>query len=128
MRVAVLLLALVARASASAWSDKSILTTLNTAAGQLHGPELIYGGDVWNGDKTALVTTGTSYIAKSVITGKDSYYPPGLPETLKTPYLVPDSTHPKLAFWYAPAPLPEQASSTATRVLETPTTRGLSTH
>jgi hypothetical protein len=108
MRVAVLLLTLVARVSASAWSDISKLP--NTAAGEvgestLHGPELIYGGDVWNGDKTSLATQGVSYIAKSVITGKDSYYPPGLPQTLKTPYLVPDSTHPKLAFWYAPAPL-----------------------
>ena len=110
MRVAVLLLALVARASASAWSDRSKLTADATARGQLHGPELMYEGEVWNGDKTALATQGVSYIAKSVITGKDSYYPPGLPETLKTPYLVPDSTHPKLAFWYAPAPSPEQAS------------------
>jgi len=40
-----------------------------------------------------------SYLAKSVITGKDSYYPQSLPQTLKTPFLVPDSTHPNLAFW-----------------------------
>jgi hypothetical protein len=98
MRVAVLLLALVARASASAWSDISKLDATVTARGQIHGPELIYEGEVWNGDKTALVTTN-SYIAKSVITRKDSYYPPGLPETLKTPYLVPDSTHRELVFW-----------------------------
>ena len=40
-----------------------------------------------------------TYGAKSVITGKDSFYPATLPESLKTPYVVPDSTHPELAFW-----------------------------
>jgi predicted ribosomally synthesized peptide with SipW-like signal peptide len=93
MRVPLFLLALVAGASASAWSD-----TDKVSATAFHGPGLIYKGEVWNGDKTARFTTN-SYIAKSVITGKDSYYPKTLPATLKTPYLVADSTHPNLAFW-----------------------------
>ncbi len=113
MRFTVLavLLALVAGASAtSTWADIQKVVAAGATGEFSHGPELIYGGEEWNGDKTVLRSTN-SYAAKSVITGKDSYYPLGLPETLKTPYLVPDSTHPKLAFWYAPAPSPEQGST-----------------
>ena len=98
MRVPLFLLALVASVSASAWSDAD---KVSTTAGResFHGPGLIYKGEVWNGDKTKRFTADYSYIAKSVITGKDSYYPKTLPATLKTPYLVADSTHPNLAFW-----------------------------
>jgi hypothetical protein len=113
MRLTVLavLLALVASASAtSTWADIQKVVAAGATGEFSHGPELIYGGEEWNGDKTVLRSTN-SYAAKSVITGKDSYYPQGLPQTLKTPYLVPDSTHPKLAFWYAPAPSPEQGST-----------------
>ena len=67
-----------------------------------HGPGLSYRGGVWNGDKTKIAEAGLTYIAKSVMTGKDSFYPESLPQTLKSPYVVPDSTHPKLAFWYEP--------------------------
>ena len=45
---------------------------------------------------------GMSYIAKSVMTGADSYFPMTLPAGLRTPFLTPDSTHPNLAFWYTP--------------------------
>ena len=101
MRVPLFFLALVAGASASAWSDTSkLLGTTDARGGSWHGPGLTYKGEVWNGDKTVRFGTD-SYIAKSVITGKDSYYPKTLPETLKTPYLVADSTHPNLAFWWA---------------------------
>jgi hypothetical protein len=106
MRLTVLavLLALVAGASAtSTWADIQKVVAAGATGEFSHGPELIYAGEEWNGDKTVLRSTN-SYAAKSVITGKDSYYPLGLPETLKTPYLVPDSTHPKLAFWYALRP------------------------
>jgi len=104
MRVPLFFLALVAGASASAWSDTSkLIGTADSKGGSWHGPGLIYKGEVWNGDKTVRFGTD-SYVAKSVITGKDSYYPKTLPETLKTPYLVADSTHPNLAFWWARVP------------------------
>ena len=101
MRLPLLVLSLVSGASASAWSDtqKLVGTTVNGLGPvSFHGPELAYKGEVWNGDKTVRYSTA-SYVAKSVITGRDSYYPPTLPETLKTPFVVPDSTHPNLAFW-----------------------------
>jgi len=111
MRTPVLLLALVASACASSWSDKSKLKDLTITDGRdnglgvagsgLHGAGLVYKGAVYNGDKTVRSST-ESYLAKSVITGKDSFYPQSLPQTLKTPFLVPDSTHPNLAFWYTP--------------------------
>lgn len=101
MYAPVLLLALVSGASATSWSDTAKLTG-TTANGlgpvSFHGPGLVYKGEVWNGDKTVRFSTA-SYVAKSVMTGKDSFYPASLPETLKTPYLTPDSTHPHLAFW-----------------------------
>ena len=59
--------------------------------------DAIYVGS--NGNKTKRFTADYSHMAKSVITGKDSYYPQTLPETLKTTHLVADSTHPNLAFW-----------------------------
>jgi len=102
MRAAVLLLTWAASASASAWTDKEQVLATNSRA-SFHGPGLIYRGEVWNGDKTKTAEASQTYIAKSVITGKDSFYPESLPETLKTPYVVPDSTHPKLAFWYEPS-------------------------
>jgi hypothetical protein len=104
MRAAVLLLTWAASASASAWTDKEQVMAINTATSKVsfHGPGLIYRGEVWNGDKTKTAEAAQTYIAKSVMTGKDSFYPKSLPETLKTPYVVPDSTHPKLAFWYEP--------------------------
>jgi len=108
MRTPMLLLALVASACASSWSDQSKLKDLTVTNGRedglgvagsgLHGAGLVYKGAVYNGDKTVRLSTA-SYLAKSVITGKDSYYPQSLPQTLKTPFLVPDSTHPNLAFW-----------------------------
>ena len=104
MRAAVLLLTWAASASASAWTDKEQVIAINSATSKVsfHGPGLIYRGEVWNGDKTKTAEAAQTYIAKSVMTGKDSFYPKSLPETLKTPYVVPDSTHPKLAFWYEP--------------------------
>ena len=105
MRAAVLLLTWAASASASAWTDKEQVIAINSATSKVsfHGPGLIYRGEVWNGDKTKTAGADQTYIAKSVMTGKDSFYPKSLPETLKTPYVVPDSTHPKLAFWYEPS-------------------------
>jgi hypothetical protein len=108
MRAAVLLLTWAASASASAWTDKEQVFAAAPGAptnsrASFHGPGLIYRGEVWNGDKTKTAEASQTYIAKSVITGKDSFYPESLPETLKTPYVVPDSTHPKLAFWYEPS-------------------------
>ena len=100
MRAPVLLVAalgLVAGAGATTWSDTSRVKVAGGLA-QYHGPDLKYNGVVKvEGD---VVVAGThTYGAKSVITGKDSYYPATLPESLKTPYVVPDSTHPELAFW-----------------------------
>ena len=106
MRAAVLLLTWAASASASAWTDKEQVVAAGAptnSRASFHGPGLIYRGEVWNGDKTKTAEASQTYIAKSVITGKDSFYPESLPETLKTPYVVPDSTHPKLAFWYEPS-------------------------
>ena len=105
MRAAVLLLTWAASASASAWTDKEQVLAAGAptnSKASFHGPGLIYRGEVWNGDKTKIAEAGLTYIAKSVMTGKDSFYPESLPQTLKSPYVVPDSTHPKLAFWYEP--------------------------
>ena len=101
MRAPVLLvaaLALVAGAGATTWSDTSKIKAAGGTGLAYHGPDLKYNGVVKvEGD---VVVAGThTYGAKSVITGKDSYYPATLPESLKTPYVVPDSTHPELAFW-----------------------------
>ena len=118
MRVPLFFLALVAGASASAWSDTSkLLGTTDDKGGSWHGPGLTYKGEVWNGDKTVRFGTD-SYIAKSVITGKDSYYPKTLPETLKTPYLVADSTHPNLAFWYTPDVFEQDGMADGAKVSE----------
>jgi hypothetical protein len=100
MRVVVLVLALVSSVAATKWSDTAKLQQVGDVGVNFHGPDLKYRGEVTAVDGTSVLgQDGTTYVAKSVMTGKDSYYPTTLPETLKTPYLVPDSTHPKLAFW-----------------------------
>lgn len=88
------------------WSDSSVLT-----ATTLFGPGLAIDGAVINGE-VALPTTGgvddsqwtigSTIVGKSVMTGHDSFFPSTLPSTLKVQHLVPDSTHPSLAFWYTP--------------------------
>ena len=126
MRAAVLLLAWAASAAASAWTDTQALVGTGAAVNpsSYHGPGLVYRGEVWNGDKTVKLST-ESYVAKSVITGKDSYYPASLPETLKTPFVVPDSTHPKLAFWCGPAAAAAAAAAAARARWWGPSTRRL---
>uniref|UniRef100_A0A6U4UG80 IPT/TIG domain-containing protein n=1 Tax=Hemiselmis andersenii TaxID=464988 RepID=A0A6U4UG80_HEMAN len=98
--ITLLLPAYSAAAGAAAWSDTSVL-----AATTFHGPDLAFKGDL--GSSTTGVDDGTfvigsSIIAKSVMTGSDSFFPSTLPAALKVPHLVPDSTHPDLAFWWTP--------------------------
>ena len=102
MRAPVLLVAalgLVAGAGATTWSDTSKIKAAGAVGLAYHGPDLKYNGVVKVEGDVVVAGTDTTYGAKSVITGKDSYYPATLPESLKTPYVVPDSTHPQLAFW-----------------------------
>ncbi|KAJ1480989.1 hypothetical protein T484DRAFT_1808998, partial [Baffinella frigidus] len=79
------------------WTDTTVLT-----ATDYHGPGLKWLGNVHNLDGTSKRQIAMSYIAKSVMTGSDSYFPMTLPAGLRTPFLTPDSTHPNLAFWYTP--------------------------
>eukprot|EP00960_Hanusia_phi_P047738 758559-Hanusia_phi.AAC.3 len=79
------------------WTDTSLLTSTT-----FHGPDLKWKGDVTVDGNTYIRKVGVSYVAKSVITGKDSFFPASLPSSLRKRFLYPDSTHPNLAFWFTP--------------------------
>mmetsp|Transcript_52386 Transcript_52386/g.128028 ORF Transcript_52386/g.128028 Transcript_52386/m.128028 type:complete len:1027 (-) Transcript_52386:827-3907(-) len=107
------LLALVApplSASNAPWSDPALLE-----ADTWHGPQLRINGGI-----PGRYLVGSTIVGKSVMTGADSFFPASLPSTLKVPHLVPDSTHPDLAFWYTPDALERDNIGDGARVAEWP--------
>eukprot|EP00284_Hemiselmis_tepida_P019042 CAMPEP_0174917174 /NCGR_PEP_ID=MMETSP1355-20121228/2297_1 /TAXON_ID=464990 /ORGANISM="Hemiselmis tepida, Strain CCMP443" /LENGTH=1565 /DNA_ID=CAMNT_0016162241 /DNA_START=78 /DNA_END=4771 /DNA_ORIENTATION=+ len=98
--ITLLLAAYASAAGTAAWSDTSVL-----AATTYHGPNLAFKGDLGSsttGVDDGTLAIGSTIVAKSVMTGSDSFFPSTLPASLKVPHLVPDSTHPDLAFWWTP--------------------------
>mmetsp|Transcript_57387 Transcript_57387/g.134769 ORF Transcript_57387/g.134769 Transcript_57387/m.134769 type:complete len:1427 (-) Transcript_57387:352-4632(-) len=121
--LSVLILSLLVVGSTANWADESLLTTTTT-----HGPDLKFKGDVFSKDGTYILKSGSSYVAKSVMTGRDSYFPTTLPEKLRTRFVTPDSTHPNLAFWYTPEVFEREGTRDGAFVEEWPNVANICYH
>jgi len=116
--IAALLPAFAAAAGTAAWSDTSVL-----AATTYHGPNLAFLGDLKGGTvgvDDGIFVNANTIVAKSVMTGSDSFFPATLPAALKVPHLVPDSTHPDLAFWWTPEAFERDGMADGASVTEWP--------
>ena len=56
------------------------------------------------------------YAPRGVMTGRNSKFPPQLPDKLKVKFHVPDSLHPNLRFWFAPEQLDVEGHAHGDRI------------